>query len=73
MGQGSQVEYKIASGSSNVLSAKHPWRIATISAWAVGSLLEVTMSHPFPMIVPFETMTAPKGPPLLPLIPEKAS
>src|SRR5258708_1404374 len=37
--------------------------MATISAWAVGSLAEVTQFHPSARIAPSLTITAPKGPP----------
>src|SRR5580700_3220350 len=39
--------------------------MATTSAWALGSLAEVTWFHPSAMISPLYTITAPNGPPLL--------
>ena len=38
-------------------------RIAVTSAWAVGSLDEVTLFQPRPTILPLRTITAPNGPP----------
>src|SRR4051812_26178283 len=42
--------------------------MARISAWAVGSFVEVTRFQPRPMICLSRTMTAPNGPPSLPSI-----
>ena len=47
--------------------------MATISACAVGSLLDVTSFHPSAMIVSLRTMTAPNGPPLFARIFSRAS
>ena len=47
--------------------------MATISACAVGSLLEVTSFQPSEMILLFRTMTAPNGPPLFARIFSSAS
>src|SRR5207245_9431799 len=65
IGQGSQLVYKSQSSSWKVLSRRQASRIATISAWAVGSLLEVTSLQPRPTILLDLTTIAPKGPPLL--------
>src|SRR5262245_56910750 len=46
--------------------------MAMISAWAVGSFFEVTSLQPPPMIWPFLTTTAPKGPPRLVATPSRA-
>src|SRR5215469_5149016 len=47
----------------NEPTARHASRIATISAWAVGSFVEVTWFQPLAMIVPWRAMMAPNGPP----------
>src|SRR5215467_1713672 len=52
------------SGRLNAPSSVQARRMATISACAVGSLLDVTSFQPSEMIVLFRTMTAPNGPPL---------
>src|SRR5262249_53483430 len=63
----------VASGSWNVPSSAQARRMATISACAVGSLLDVTSFQPSEMIVLFRTMTAPNGPPLFARIFSSAS
>src|SRR3546814_10788586 len=45
------------------LSLPQASRIATTSAWAVGSFCEVTRFQPSPTISPSFTTTAPNGPP----------
>src|SRR5258707_3142167 len=52
------------SGRLNAPSSAQARRMATISACAVGSLLDVTSFQPSEMIVLLRTMTAPNGPPL---------
>src|ERR1700674_1093501 len=47
--------------------------MAATSAWALGSLVEVTWFHPSAMIFPSRTITAPNGPPLLSCIFSRAS
>jgi len=49
-----------------VASAVHAARIATISACAVGSLVDVTRFTPSAMMRPSRATTAPKGPPMVP-------
>src|SRR5262249_30717577 len=61
------------SGRLNAPSSVQARRMATISAWAVGSLLDVTSFQPSAMIVSLRTMTAPNGPPLLARIFSSAS
>src|SRR6478672_11638426 len=68
MGQGSQLAYISHPVNWNVCKCSQACRMATTSACAVGSLLEVTLLAPLAMISPFLTMTAPKGPPLQVLI-----
>lgn len=46
------------------MSSRQALRMAVISAWAVGSLDEVTWLAPVATMWPSRTMTAPKGPPL---------
>src|SRR5690554_3058581 len=45
--------------------------MATISAWAVGSLVLDTLLHPFPTTCPSFTMMQPKGPPFPAFIPSR--
>src|SRR5258708_7428473 len=52
------------SGRLNAPSSAQARRMATISACAVGWLLDVTSFQPSEMIVLLRTMTAPNGPPL---------
>src|SRR6516162_11710251 len=49
------------SGRLNAPSSVQARRMATISACAVGSLLDVTSFQPSAMIVSLRTMTAPNG------------
>lgn len=65
MGHGSQLVYSSQSLSWNVFRAAQASRMATTSAWAVGSLQTVTKLLPRPTTCPFRTTTAPKGPPCL--------
>src|SRR5213080_1759308 len=51
-----------ASGRLKEPAAAQALRIATISAWAVGSLPAVTWFQPSAMIRPSRTITAPNGP-----------
>src|SRR5262245_46989832 len=61
------------SGRLNAPSSVQARRMATISACAVGSLLDVTSFQPSAMIVSLRTMTAPNGPPLFARIFSSAS
>jgi len=49
--------------NSKLPRAVAAFRIAVISAWAVGSLLAVTLFTPVAITTPSLTMTAPNGPP----------
>src|SRR5210317_1125632 len=64
MGQGSQLEYISQASSWYVFSIWQARLIATTSAWAVGSSVEVTSFMAEDITLPFLTITAPKGPPL---------
>jgi hypothetical protein len=55
----------LATARENVPSREQASRMATTSAWAVGSFVEVTRFQPRPTICPSRTMTAPNGPPSL--------
>ena len=63
MGQGSQLAKSVQSGNWNVERVLQASRIATISAWAVGSQVDVTWLLPRPTTAPARTTTQPKGPP----------
>ena len=63
IGHGSQEVYMTQSESLKVSSLRQAALIADTSAWAVGSLLAVTLLAPVAMTSPSLTITAPKGPP----------
>src|SRR5271157_448117 len=63
MGQGSQEEYRSQPDSWKLPRTRQAWRMASISAWAVGSLADVTRLAPSAMILPSLTIRAAKGPP----------
>jgi len=73
IGHGSQVAYIVDPERSKLLIFLHAFRIAVISAWAVGSFCENTRFPPLPIILPSITITAPNGPPILFLTDENAS
>src|ERR1700756_4582718 len=64
MGQGSQLVYISQPVSWCVFKILQAWRMAFTSAWAVGSLVLVTLFAARAIIFPSFTTTAPKGPPL---------
>src|SRR5271154_4901966 len=64
MGQGSQLAKRVQSASWKVPRALQASRIATTSACAVGSQVEVTWLLPRPTTIPARTTTHPNGPPL---------
>src|SRR5262249_41941203 len=63
IGHGSQLAYRSQSPRLNVRRRLHARRIATISAWAGGSLADVTWFQPRAITRPRRATTAPEGPP----------
>ena len=63
IGQGSQLVYNSHPDRSKFFSFALAARMASISAWAVGSQEVATRFVPSPIISPSLTTTDPKGPP----------